>query len=186
MKKIVLLLALTLSITTTFSQSMFGVKPRHFIEDSLMVLSDSIKTDTTIIVQIQDFNIKYTYSINKFGNSYTFQQLDKEKTFTNYKTITGSMYFFGAWAAMVGHGYIKTDKVLHFAAGEIAGGAGYSIAKLLNLKHPIAVGILTGVVAGTGKELYDKFSGKGVASFSDGFWTGVGGTFGSFTMKIVF
>lgn len=186
MKKIVSLFALVLLINTATAQSMLGSKPSNFVEDSLMTLSDSLKVDTAVVVQIQDYNIRYTYSIHREGHLITFQQLDKERMFVNYKGITGSMYFFGAWAAMVNYRNIETDKVLHFAAGEIAGGAGYSTAKLLKLKHPIVYGIATGIVAGVSKELYDKYSGKGVASVKDGIWTGVGGVFGSFTMKVVF
>lgn len=175
MKAIITIIIVILGITITRSQSLLGNKPADWIEDSLMCVSDYMTKDTTIYAKITEYNKEYTYSITKFGDSYTFQQVDKIKLFTNYKAISGLTHFFGGWAAMVGHDYIKKDKVLHLIAGDVIASGSYVIFKALKVKHPMLHSIATGIIIGGLKEyVYDGEMNKGTKSFKDFAWTGVG------------
>lgn len=86
------------------------------------------------------------------------------------------------------NGQIQEDKVLHFGAGMlIASGTTYFTYKLTDNK---TVSVLTGfgvaTLAGLGKELYDKKTGKGVYDPKDALWTTIGGGVGVtvvFTLK---
>lgn len=113
--------------------------------------------------------------------SASFELVGEKKLFTDYRKIGGLSYFFGAWAAMVGHGYIQNDKVKHFAVGHGIGMLTYAVTK----KNRIAKAILMAVVVGGLKEtVYDSMMGKGTPSVGDAIWTGVGGYYGSITIPM--
>jgi len=74
-------------------------------------------------------------------------------------------------------GYAITDKDLHDQAGMVISGLAGSSAYFFGLTpfRSCAIGVGAACLVGVGKELYDKYSGKGVPDFWDGFTTGFGG-----------
>lgn len=148
------------------------------LEDSLIALSDRMP-DTSFTASYRWDNYKYKYSIVNTYKSATFELISKEKLYTDYRKIGVLSYFFGAWAAMIGHDYIQKDKVLHFVSGWAIGAASYSITK----RVVVSIGIASGV--GVLKEVvYDGLMNKGTPSVNDAVWTGVGGFYGSITIPM--
>ena len=148
------------------------------LEDSLIALSERMP-DTSFTASYRWDNYRYDYSITNRQNSATFELINKQKLYVDYRKIGGLAYFFGAWTAMVGHGYIQKDKVYHFVAGLGIGAISYSITK--------RVGVSIGIASGVGilKEwAWDGLMGKGTPSVKDAFWTGVGGAYGSITIPM--
>lgn len=81
---------------------------------------------------------------------------------------------------------IQEDKKLHFAAGAIASTVGYEYvySKTKDKKQALAAGILTSLVAGVGKEVYDSFQPKNRFDQHDVAATVLGGVSVSFVIKI--
>ena len=81
---------------------------------------------------------------------------------------------------------IQDDKKLHFAAGAIASTIGYEYvySKTEDKKQALAAGILTSLVAGIGKEVYDSFQPKNKFDQHDIAATILGGVTVSFTIKL--
>tara|TARA_R100001463_G_scaffold18072_2_gene45446 strand:- start:2315 stop:2677 length:363 start_codon:yes stop_codon:yes gene_type:complete len=81
---------------------------------------------------------------------------------------------------------IQDDKKLHFAAGTIASAIGYEYvySKTEDKKQALAAGILTSLVAGIGKEVYDSFQPKNKFDQHDIAATVLGGAAFSFTIKL--
>ena len=87
-----------------------------------------------------------------------------------------------------GNAQIKTDKVAHFGIGYVAGSL--TTATTLALGNgkgewwkSVSVGIGTGVIIGTAKELYD-FKDYGRFDWKDLGWTVLGSALGSVTIKV--
>lgn len=74
-------------------------------------------------------------------------------------------------------GYIQPDKFLHLLVGFI-------IAFLIGLINPF-IGLGTAILAGIGKEIYDKVSKKGTPEFLDFVFTAIGGVLGSAIAYII-
>ena len=81
---------------------------------------------------------------------------------------------------------IQDDKKLHFAAGGIASVVGYEYvySKTGNKNQALAAGILTSLVAGIGKEVYDSFQPKNRFDQQDVAATILGGVTVSLTIKL--
>ena len=81
---------------------------------------------------------------------------------------------------------IADDKKLHFGAGVLSSAVGYQIVynKTENKEQALAAGILTSIVAGIGKEVYDSFQPKNKFDQSDVTATALGGVAFSFVIKI--
>ena len=81
---------------------------------------------------------------------------------------------------------IQDDKKLHFAAGAIASTVGYEYvySKTGDKNQALAAGILTSLVAGIGKEVYDSFQPKNKFDQHDVAATVLGGVTVSFTIKL--
>ena len=81
---------------------------------------------------------------------------------------------------------IQDDKKLHFAAGALASAVGYEYvySKTGDKKQALAAGILTSLVAGIGKEVYDSFQPKNKFDQHDVAATALGGMTVSFTIKL--
>ena len=81
---------------------------------------------------------------------------------------------------------IQDDKKLHFAAGAIASSVGYEYvySKTGDKNQALAAGILTSIIMGVGKEVYDSFQPKNRFDQSDVAATVLGGVTFSFTVKI--
>lgn len=83
---------------------------------------------------------------------------------------------------------VQTDKVAHFGTGYVAGSVSNSIVLInSNGKHEwwksVGVGIGSGLIIGTGKELYDQWKYGGF-DWVDLGSTVLGSTLGSVTIKI--
>jgi hypothetical protein len=94
----------------------------------------------------------------------------------------------------------RTDWQKHFIAGAIISGAtvltteallrtfarnhGYHFSDTKITILSSLAGLLTSIVAGIGKEAYDRFSGRGVPEFRDAAYTAAGGAMVSFTVII--
>ena len=76
------------------------------------------------------------------------------------------------------------DKGCHFIAGFIITLIVGFIAYFLGAEYPQAYGITLGVIAGIGKELYDKYD-YGDFDFFDAMVTGVGAFFGGLIVTLV-
>lgn len=77
------------------------------------------------------------------------------------------------------------DKLAHFELGVGGGMIAYSVFHdYLKLKHPYLWTLLTGLVVGMGKELYDRRHG-GTPEYADAANTAAGFAAGGFTLKIV-
>jgi len=72
---------------------------------------------------------------------------------------------------------MKTDKQLHLAAG-------YIISITIGLLNPV-IGLIFGIVAGIGKEVYDKVSGRGKCEILDAVATVVGSFVGFGVIKLL-
>lgn len=74
-------------------------------------------------------------------------------------------------------GFMQEDKFKHEQAGMLIGGLASSSYYFFipNKAMAFLVGNGVATTAGVGKEFYDKYSGKGVPSFWDGFATYFGG-----------
>ena len=89
---------------------------------------------------------------------------------------------------------IQDDKKLHFAAGAIASTVGYEYvySKTGDKNQALAAGVLTSMIAGIGKEVYDSFQPKNrfdqhdvAATILGGVTvTALGGITVSFTIKL--
>jgi len=81
---------------------------------------------------------------------------------------------------------IPRDKKLHFGAGVLSSAVGYQYVynKTQNKEQALAAGILTSIIAGVGKEVYDSFQPKNRFDQSDVAATVLGGVTFSFTVKI--
>jgi len=81
---------------------------------------------------------------------------------------------------------IQDDKKLHFAAGAIASSVGYEYvySKTGDKNQALAAGILTSMVAGIGKEVYDSFQPKNKFDQHDVAATILGGVTVSFVIKL--
>ena len=81
---------------------------------------------------------------------------------------------------------IQDDKKLHFAAGAIASTVGYEYvySKTEDKNQALAAGILTSLVAGIGKEVYDSFQPKNRFDQQDVAATVLGGVTVSLTIKL--
>ena len=81
---------------------------------------------------------------------------------------------------------IQDDKKLHFAAGAIASAVGYEYvySKTGNKNQALAAGVLTSMIAGIGKEVYDSFQPKNRFDQQDVAATILGGVTVSFTIKL--
>ena len=86
------------------------------------------------------------------------------------------------------HAQIQTDKVAHFGVGYVTGAVSSSIV-LINSNgknewfKSLAVGFGSGLIIGTGKELYDQWKYGGF-NWVDLGATVLGSTLGSVTIKI--
>lgn len=83
---------------------------------------------------------------------------------------------------------IQTDKVMHFGAGALISATTTAITYKLtdNKTASMLCGFGMATLAGIGKEVYDKKTGKGVADINDAIWTSIGGGIGVtivFTLK---
>lgn len=156
------------------------------LDDSLIAMSDRLpERDTVFKVQYQWDNKAYDYLVEKKDSMTTFTLNGEKRLYTDYRKIGGMSYFFGAWGSMIAHGYIKTDKVAHFAAGWSAAIVGYSLGKKLRLKHPIVFSIIfASVIGGLKETVWDGMMHKGNPSVMDAVWTGVGGYFGAITIPM--
>jgi len=78
---------------------------------------------------------------------------------------------------------IQPDKVKHFVAGTVISYTSSFVSYKLGAskKQAIFIGFGTAILAGLGKEIYDKTTGKGQPSFADFAWTGVGSMAGTVT-----
>jgi len=81
-------------------------------------------------------------------------------------------------------GTAQTDKVAHFGVGYAVSATTTGFLQRYEVKHPVLIGIGVGTLLGIGKEVYDKYSGKGQASYGDAFSTIGGSILGSFTIRI--
>ena len=81
---------------------------------------------------------------------------------------------------------IQDDKKLHFAAGAIASTVGYEYvySKTGDKNQALAAGVLTSMIAGIGKEVYDSFQPKNRFDQQDVDATILGGVTVSFTIKL--
>jgi len=81
---------------------------------------------------------------------------------------------------------IQDDKKLHFAAGAIASTVGYEYvySKTGDKNQALAAGVLTSMIAGIGKEVYDSFQPKNKFDQQDVAATILGGVTVSFTIKL--
>ena len=81
---------------------------------------------------------------------------------------------------------IQDDKKLHFAAGAIASSVGYEYvySKTGDKNQALAAGVLTSMIAGIGKEVYDSFQPKNRFDQHDVAATILGGVTVSFTIKL--
>ncbi len=159
---------------------LMGAQCTQEIEDSLISLSSRLP-DTTVTKSFLYGNKQYTYLIKNSYMSASFELVCEKKLFTDYRKIGGLSYFFGAWAAMVGHGYIENDKIKHFAVGYGIGMLTYSVTK----KHRILKSVLMAVAIGGLKEtVYDSMMGNGTPSMKDFIWTGVGGYYGTISIPM--
>jgi uncharacterized protein YfiM (DUF2279 family) len=81
---------------------------------------------------------------------------------------------------------IQDDKKLHFAAGAIASTVGYEYvySKTGDKNQALAAGVLTSMIAGIGKEVYDSFQPKNRFDQQDVAATILGGVTVSFTIKL--
>ena len=86
----------------------------------------------------------------------------------NYATKVGTRIF---------RGFIQPDKFLHLLVGFI-------IAFFIGLINPI-IGLVVAILAGIGKEVYDKVSKKGTPEFLDFVFTAIGGILGFATVYIL-
>jgi hypothetical protein len=159
----------------------FGMKAQ--VNDSLISFSEKLK-DTTLTVRVRCDNKEYKYLIENREWQATFTLLESKKLYTDWRKIGGVSYFVGGWAALIGHGYIKEDKIKHFAAGY-----GISMASSLclkNAKNKEVKSTLIAILAGVLKEtVYDKLMKKGTPSVMDAVWTGAGGYYGSITIPMI-
>lgn len=80
---------------------------------------------------------------------------------------------------------IAQDKQLHLGVGFIISGGSTLIAKQLNWKHPMLIGLSIGTLAGIAKECYD-LTGRGNPNVADALYTSAGSLIGSsvFSIKI--
>jgi len=187
MKKLLTILSLMITLSSN-SQIKIG-NPNlinYELEDSLIVMSDRLpERDTVFKVQYQWDNKAYDYLVEKKDSMTTFTLNGEKRLYTDYRKIGGMSYFFGAWASMIGHGYIQTDKVAHFGAGWSMAMGGYFISKKLKFKHPIVFSIIFASVIGIAKEtVWDGIMQKGNPSIMDAVWTGAGAYFGSITIPM--
>lgn len=175
MKAIITIVIITLSVMITQAQSLLGNKPSNYIEDSLYVISDTMTCNETVTASIVESNRRYTYTINKFYDTYTFQQINNERLYYNWKATSFIIHFVGAQTAMIFHNAIQKDKVLHLIAGDIISSGSYLVLHKLKVKHPLIGSIIIGTIAGTAKEwIYDGEMHKSTPSFKDGLWTAIG------------
>ena len=81
---------------------------------------------------------------------------------------------------------IPRDKKLHFGAGVLSSAVGYQYVynQTQDKEKALAAGILTSIVMGIGKEVYDSFQPKNRFDQSDVAATVLGGVAFSFTVKI--
>lgn len=148
------------------------------LEDSLIALTERMP-DTSFTASYRWDNYKYQFNVTNKPNSATFELINKQKLYTDWRKIGGLSYFFGAWTTMIGHGYVKKDKVLHFIAGWSIGTLSYVVTK--------KIGVSIGIAAAAGilKEVgYDWLMKKGTPSVKDALWTGAGGFYGSITIPM--
>ena len=156
------------------------------VKNRLISIADTLIHDTMIVVSFQENNRRYVYEIKKNNLIYTYTEKENIKLYTEWKTITGLSYFFGAWGGMLFYNQIKVDKVKHFGAGYVIGMGGYTLAKICKVNHPMIVGLGSSIIIGTTKELiWDKALKRGTPSYRDALWTYVGGGFGVLTIKII-
>lgn len=81
---------------------------------------------------------------------------------------------------------IPRDKKLHFGAGVLSSAVGYQYVynQTQDKEKALAAGILTSIIMGVGKEVYDSFQPKNRFDQSDVAATVLGGVTFSFTVKI--
>lgn len=81
---------------------------------------------------------------------------------------------------------IADDKKLHFGAGVLSSAVGYQYTynKTQDKEKALAAGILSSIVAGIGKEVYDSFQPKNRFDQHDVAATVLGGVAFSFVIKI--
>ena len=81
---------------------------------------------------------------------------------------------------------IPRDKKLHFGAGVLSSAVGYQYVynQTQDKEKALAAGILTSIIMGVGKEVYDSFQPKNRFDQSDVTATVLGGVTFSFTVKI--
>ncbi len=81
---------------------------------------------------------------------------------------------------------IPVDKQLHFAAGASITTLSYYFSKYAykNRNKALLIGFTCGVLAGVGKELYDKYSGMGTPSVNDALATAAGSACATITLRI--
>ena len=81
---------------------------------------------------------------------------------------------------------IPKDKQMHFAAGTITGTLGYEYvySKTGDKNQALAAGVLTSMIAGIGKEVYDSFQPKNRFDQQDVAATILGGVTVSLTIKL--
>lgn len=81
---------------------------------------------------------------------------------------------------------IPRDKKLHFGAGVLSSAVGYQYVynQTQDKEKALAAGILTSIIMGIGKEVYDSFQPKNRFDQSDVAATVLGGVTFSFTVKI--
>ena len=81
---------------------------------------------------------------------------------------------------------IPHDKKLHFGAGVLSSAVGYQYVynQTQDKEKALAAGILTSIVMGIGKEVYDSFQPKNRFDQSDVAATVLGGVTFSLTLKI--
>lgn len=149
------------------------------LEDSLISLSDRLP-DTSFTCSYKWDNYRYDYRITNEYRKATFELLGKEKLYTDWRKIGGMFYFFGTWSLMIGHDYIKKDKVKHFVAGYGISVGSYLLTKSIVKSNLIA--IFTGVLK---EVVWDGYLKKGTPSYKDALWTGVGGFYGSITIPMI-
>lgn len=81
---------------------------------------------------------------------------------------------------------IDFDKKVHFRNGLIISSATYCLIENTNnkIKHPALVSFGIGCLAGIGKEAYDHFSKKGIASKEDAIYTIGGALCATFVIRL--
>ena len=156
------------------------------VQKVLFAATDSLSKDTTFKLNFQVRNRMYYYKIQKLGDLYVYTKTKEDRLYTDWPTVTLYSYFFGGWGLLVNGIKPPLDKTLHFSAGYLTSVSGYIIAKKLNAKHPMIIGISSSILVGAGKEIvYDYLLKKGTPTVNDFIWTAIGGGYGVITIKLV-